>query len=319
MPRHQHCCRQQRQYPQAVDTQHRADGQEHDKHNEQHTDNTQRDQRQAEAALLGPQHRVLGRMGVEHRPDEHGDAQVYGAQRHRLADPRRRRERLLQQRQQQHIAQTDDAQHQHAVEHCSLYIAAQERRPVAVLLLSRLLRVRIAVQLLHQLFRQQLFDAVADAVGALDKEWRGQRGNDGYGDDDGIDIVRDHAQRQTQRRDDKRKFADLRQRAAAVDGLPQCVAGQQHTQRGEDQLAHDGHQRQNKNGDGVLHHGAGVQHHTHRDEEHRAEQVLDAGGQMLHPLGVDGACQQRACQKRAQRRGKAQRIRQQHHAEADAQ
>ena len=40
---------------------------------------------------------------------------------------------------------------------------------------------------------------------------------------------------------------------------------------------------------------------------------------MLHPLGMDGAGQQRTSQKGAQRRGEAQCVRQQHHAEADAQ
>ena len=169
-------------------------------------------------------------MGVQHGADEHGDAQVHGAQRHRLTDPRRRGDRLLQQRQQHRIAQNNDAQHQRAVEHRLFHVAAQEHGPVAVLLLGGLFRVGVAVQVLHQLLRQQLFNAVADAVGALDKERRGQRGNDGYGDDDGIDIVRDHAQRQAQRCDDERKFADLRQRAAAVDGLAQRVAGQQHAQ-----------------------------------------------------------------------------------------
>lgn len=174
--------------------------------------------------FLGPQYRVLGGMGVQHGADEHGNAEVHGAQRHRLADPRRGRDRLLQQRQQYRVAQNDDAQHQRAVEHRSLYIAPQEHRPVAILLLGGLLLVRVAIQLLHQLLRQQLFNAGADAVGALDKERRGQRSDDGYGDDDGIDVVRDHAQRQAQRRNDKRKFTDLRQCAAAVDG-PDAACG----------------------------------------------------------------------------------------------
>ena len=301
-----------------MDIQHRPDRQEHDEHDDEHADDAESDQRQTKAALLRPQHRILRRMGIQHGPDEHGDAQIDSTQRDGLADPRHM-DGLPQQRQQHRVTQNHDTQHQHAIEYRSFHIAAQEHGPVAVLLLDALLLVGVALQLLHQLLRQQPFKTGADPIGALDEERCGQRGDDRYRDDDGIDVVRDDAQRQTQRRDDEREFADLRQRAAAVDGLPQRVARQQHAQRGKQQLPHDGHRGQYQDGPDVLYHGAGIQHHTHRDEEYRAEQVFNAGGQVFHPLGVDGACQQRTGQKRAQRRGEAKRVRQKHHAEADAQ
>ena len=158
-----------------------------------------------------------------------------------------------------------------------------------------------------------------DPVGALDEEGRGQRSEDGDRHHNGIDLLFDHAQAHAQGRDDEGKFADLCQRAAAVDGLGEALPREQHAQGGDEELAHDGHHRDDEDGDDVTHDHLRVQHHADGEKEDRAEEILDPGGQVLHPLGMYRAGQQRAGQEGAQRRGEAQRFRQQNHAEADTQ
>ena len=65
----------------------------------------------------------------------------------------------------------------------------------------------------------------------LDEERRSQRRDDGNGDDDRIDIVRDHAEGQAEARYDEGEFTDLRERAAAVNSILQALPGEQHAHR----------------------------------------------------------------------------------------
>ena len=152
----------------------------------------------------------------------------------------------------------------------------------------------------------------------LDEERRCQRRDDGDGDDDRIDIVRNHAEGQAKARYDKGEFTDLRKRAAAVNSILQALPGEQHPHRGEEQLADDGDKGENKDRDDILHDHSGVKHHADRDEEHCAEEILYPLRQMLHALGMYRARKQRACEECAESRGEAEGIGQEHHTEAQA-
>ena len=256
-------------------------------------------------------------MEVQHGPHEERHAQDAEDDRDG-AGQTLVRQSPLQQREEHELPQDRHASHQHAVEGGDLHIAAQKAAPVAVLLPDGRILTGVALQLVDELRGKHLGEGAVDLVRALDEEGRGQGGEDGDGHHDGIDLILDDAKAHAERGDDEGKLTDLGQGAAAVDRLGKALPGEQDAEARDEQFSEDGHQGHDQDGDDVLHDHGGIQHHAHRQEEHRAEEVLDPGGEMLHPLGVDGACQQRARQESAQGGGEAQLVRQKHHAKADA-
>ena len=130
---------------------------------------------------------------------------------------------VSEQRQQPVPADDANARHYDAVERDSADITAEESGPVAVLLLLALLLIGVALELLSKLLGQELYNESIDIIAVLDEERRCQRRDDGDGDDDRIDIVRNHAEGQAKARYDKGEFTDLRKRAAAVNSILQAL------------------------------------------------------------------------------------------------
>ena len=73
-----------------------------------------------------------------------------------------------------------------------------------------------------------------------------------------------------------------------MDRIVKSLAGQQRTGGRERQDAGDGNDCDDDDGQPVLADDSRVDHHAHGDEENRAEQVLDAGEQVLDAFALDG-------------------------------
>ena len=86
----------------------------------------------------------------------------------------------------------------------------------------------------------------------LYEEGRCQRRDNGHGDDDGIDVVGDDSERESETCDNEGKLTYLCQRAAAVHRVLETLAGEEYAERREEQLADDRDKRDNDDRDDVF-------------------------------------------------------------------
>ena len=126
-------------------------------------------------------------------------------------------------------------------------------------------------------------------------------------------------QRNTQGSYDKSKFADLRQAESALHGRLQRLPRQKHTQRAKQRLTHNHGQRDDKNGNRILHYHRRINHHTHGHEENGTEQVFDRSHQLLNMLGLHSLRQYGAHDESAESGRKSCTGSQYHHAETHGQ
>ena len=107
------------------------------------------------------------------------------------------------------------------------------------------------------------FQMLVEWVGLLDEKWGGERGDHTHGDDDGVNLGIEHAQRHTRVGDDERELANLREGESALDGLLERLSRGEHAHGAKGNHAQDDDGCQQRNGARILNDNLGVDHHAH--------------------------------------------------------
>src|SRR5699024_3312057 len=100
---------------------------------------------------------------------------------------------------------------------------------------------------------------------------------------------------------DEGELADLRERESRLHGYAQRLSRYEYAERGESRLSGEYHDREQHDGAGVAHEQSRFDHHAYRDEEDRAEEVLDRFDQPCDPFGCDRFGQERSHDEGAER------------------
>ena len=157
------------------------------------------------------------------------------------------------------------------------------------------------------------------AGGQIDEEGREHHGDDAQGQEGLVADVVEQTGGQTGGGQHEGEFTDLREAEGGLDGRTQRVALHQDGGHGQQALDQDEQQGVEQDGPDVLEEEGEIQHHAHGDEEQAHENVTVGHDARDDAHAVLGTGQHQACQKSAQRKGKAQAVGQQRHAETGAQ
>ena len=116
---------------------------------------------------------------------------------------------------------------------------------------------------------------------------REESGDDRYRHHYRIQEMADNAQRQSQRRNDKRELTNLSHGEATTHGRLQRLAAKHERDGAEHTLTNDDGEYQTDNRQGIFYQNPRIDKHTYRHKEHGAEEVLDRFYKLLDALGLD--------------------------------
>ena len=153
----------------------------------------------------------------------------------------------------------------------------------------------------------------------VDEEGREHHGDDAQGQEGLVADIVEQAGGQTGGGQHEGKFPDLREAEGRLDGRAQRVALHQDGGHGQQAFDQDEQQGIEQDGPDVLEEEGQVQHHAHGDEEQAHEHVTVGHDARDDAHAVLGAGQHEARQEGPQRKGKAQAVGQQGHAETGSQ
>ena len=176
----------------------------------------------------------------------------------------------------------------------------------------------LAAEKLRPTFGHFIVDPIVERFTAFYQIRCEESRDDGHRNDDGIKEVVDHAETHTHRGDDERKLADLPETHSGAHGVVEVVARKQHTHARSQRLKHHHGHRNDQNLPPILHQNGRIDHHTHRHEKHRSEQVLDGCGEFVNHLSLKRFGQDAAHNERAQGRRETGFVSQPNHKETKA-
>ena len=303
--------------PQGVDLEDQEGGQHRQEDHQTDAEDHQNAQQQAVVDALQPQGGEVALLDPQHGRQQKDQHQVDGGAGEEIGFPHA----LTQQEGEQRLdAQQDRAHGQDPVEGQGLEIVLQiENHIPAVPGFPDLFGGAVAVDGGQPLFGQDPFQEGGEGPCQLQQEGGGEGGDHGDRHDDGIEEGSGHRQRLAQARDDERELTHLGLGGGGVEGGFQLLPGGQAAQSQKQELAQNGHHRQDEDGEDVFQNHIRLDHKAHGHEEDAAEEVLAGGDQPLHPLGVKGAGQKGTGQEGPQLGGQADLLGQDGHEEAEPQ
>ncbi len=124
-------------------------------------------------------------------------------------------------------------------------------------------------------FGQMSLDKAVDRIGHTYKIRRSESGKHRHSHHYRIDSRVKHTERHTQRRDDKRELAYLREGEARLHRYAKRLSCNKHPESAKQNHAGYHHSREQQYRPEVLDYDIKVDHHADRYEEYRAKQVLD--------------------------------------------